>query len=514
MIRTIAALLSLLIVPNIFAQRLLTDTRNSTLTAQHIYSGSNKLCLKDPSDTDKACLNAPALGSATVSLTLPATAGTIPLDTVFVGDSGSGGVKGLVPAPATGDATKVLSGAGTWINAGSISGAVSSVSNSDSSLTISPTTGAVVASLNVGHANTWTGQQTFNTSAPVFGTMTSGSVLFAGTSGVLSQANSTFFWANADGSLKIGTNSTTQNTYPLHALKNTNGDAGLFVENPNTGTSAATVLRLLSSSGTGLILYKWGSGYTGGGGDSQVAQGATLKNHDGPLGIVTQGASALYLGTTNTTRVTVAAGGDVNFGAVGSETFKWDAANSRLNLFNATSTAGNDIYAVKTVNGQVGMFLQNNSTGTAGYSIIGVSNSTPNSLYIVRTSTGYTTNGLIVADQSLLQNSSGSFLILQSANADTIFANAGNATSNETFRIKTTGVVVKGALAIPAGGTAATGLMFSSTANFGIFFGSGAPTLSAAKGSIYLRSDGSGTGDRIYVNSNGSTGWVAITTAS
>jgi hypothetical protein len=38
-------------------------------------------------------------------------------------------------------------------------GAVSSVSNSDSTLTVTPTTGAVVASLNLGHANTWTAAQ-------------------------------------------------------------------------------------------------------------------------------------------------------------------------------------------------------------------------------------------------------------------------------------------------------------------------------------------------------------------
>lgn len=37
---------------------------------------------------------------------------------------------------------------------------ISSVSNSDGTLTISPTTGAVVASLNLGNANTWTGLQT------------------------------------------------------------------------------------------------------------------------------------------------------------------------------------------------------------------------------------------------------------------------------------------------------------------------------------------------------------------
>lgn len=66
---------------------------------------------------------------------------------------------------------------------------------------------------------------------------------------------------------------------------------------------------------------------------------------------------------------------------------------------------------------------------------------------------------------------------------------------------------------VPAGGTTGMGYCFSSTANFGIFFGSGVPTLSAAKGSLYLRTDGSGTTDRAYINTNGSTGWTALTTA-
>ena len=68
--------------------------------------------------------------------------------------------------------------------------------------------------------------------------------------------------------------------------------------------------------------------------------------------------------------------------------------------------------------------------------------------------------------------------------------------------------------AIPAGGTAGAGFTLSSTANFGVFFGSGAPTLSAAKGSLYLRSDGSTTNDRMYVNTNGSTTWTAVTTVA
>jgi hypothetical protein len=48
----------------------------------------------------------------------------------------------------------------------------------------------------------------------------------------------------------------------------------------------------------------------------------------------------------------------------------------------------------------------------------------------------------------------------------------------------------------------------------GMYVGSGAPTIAAAKGSLYLRSDGSGTADRAYINTNGSTTWTALTTAA
>lgn len=70
---------------------------------------------------------------------------------------------------------------------------------------------------------------------------------------------------------------------------------------------------------------------------------------------------------------------------------------------------------------------------------------------------------------------------------------------------------VAGGTAIPAGGTAGVGQMFSSTANFGVFFGSGAPTLTAAQGSIYLRSDGAGA---VYANTTGSTTWSALSGGS
>lgn len=68
--------------------------------------------------------------------------------------------------------------------------------------------------------------------------------------------------------------------------------------------------------------------------------------------------------------------------------------------------------------------------------------------------------------------------------------------------------------AVPAGGTTGAGYKFSSVANLGVFFGSGAPTLSAAQGSLYLRTDGSSTSTRMYVNTNGATTWTAVTTAA
>lgn len=76
------------------------------------------------------------------------------------------------------------------------------------------------------------------------------------------------------------------------------------------------------------------------------------------------------------------------------------------------------------------------------------------------------------------------------------------------------GMGILNATAIPAGGSTSIGYRFSSTSNYGVFFGSGAPTLSAAKGSLYLRSDGSTTNDRMYVNTNGSTTWTAVITAA
>lgn len=117
---------------------------------------------------------------------------------------------------------------GACITAGG-GGAVSSVSNSDGTLSVSPTTGTVVAGLNLGHANTWLGLQTFTNASStlfsstyasstrgIFGTVTlgntkgvSGNCLHADINGVISGVGSDCGTSavntisNSDGSLTI-----------------------------------------------------------------------------------------------------------------------------------------------------------------------------------------------------------------------------------------------------------------------------------------------------------------------
>lgn len=70
--------------------------------------------------------------------------------------------------------------------------------------------------------------------------------------------------------------------------------------------------------------------------------------------------------------------------------------------------------------------------------------------------------------------------------------------------------------AIPTGGVASAGLMFGNATapSFGIFYGTGTPTLVAGTGSIYLRNDGATATSRMYVNTNGSTTWTAFNTVA
>lgn len=58
------------------------------------------------------------------------------------------------------------------------------------------------------------------------------------------------------------------------------------------------------------------------------------------------------------------------------------------------------------------------------------------------------------------------------------------------------------------------GIMLGGSDEPGVYFGEGEPAIEAAKGSLYLRTDGSSTSTRAYVNTDGGTAWTSLTAAS
>jgi hypothetical protein len=59
-----------------------------------------------------------------------------------------------------------------------------------------------------------------------------------------------------------------------------------------------------------------------------------------------------------------------------------------------------------------------------------------------------------------------------------------------------------------------TGNGVTAFSSINLTWGSGVPSSSQPKGSLYIRLDGSSSSDRMYINTNGSTGWTNLTTAA
>ncbi|HMV87919.1 MAG TPA: hypothetical protein PKA34_32820, partial [Blastocatellia bacterium] len=115
------------------------DLTTSTLSLGTASSQNGRLLLRNSSNANTTTIQ-PGAPSSSITFTLPAT---LPASA------------GCLEVSSTGVITQTGSACGSG------GGAVSSVSNANGTLTISPTTGAVVASLNLGNANTWTANQTF-----------------------------------------------------------------------------------------------------------------------------------------------------------------------------------------------------------------------------------------------------------------------------------------------------------------------------------------------------------------
>lgn len=62
--------------------------------------------------------------------------------------------------------------------------------------------------------------------------------------------------------------------------------------------------------------------------------------------------------------------------------------------------------------------------------------------------------------------------------------------------------------------TTAKDVLFFGNSNFSVSVGHGAPSHQETKGSLYLRTDGSSSSTRLYINTTGGTVWTSVTTAA
>lgn len=195
--------------------------------------------------------------------------GVLPLSNGGTGNNLTASNGGVVYSDASG--MQILAGTGTAglclisdVNSapqwGSCSGAaaVSSVANSDSTLTISPTTGAVVASLNLGNANTWTAAQSFPASGVLIkgsstGYTTLASLNSTGSANTISFPNVTDTVATlgtADQTLSGGANVTSQSLSTGSFTVNCGSRPLQYI----TGSTSSWTITAPSNDGSCIIL--------------------------------------------------------------------------------------------------------------------------------------------------------------------------------------------------------------------------------------------------------------------
>lgn len=208
--------------------------------------------------------------------------------------------------------------------------------------------------------------------------------------------------------------------------------------------------------------------------------------------------------TLSGTAATLAVGGTLT--VTGASTFTgavaFNGGTSSTGALTVTSTSANALAV--GANGTTNPVLKidaNTASVATGVSVVGAA--AAGGVAVAAISSG--------TDESLTLNAkgSGTVTINGTATGNIVLGRAATGVS-----LSTTGSLTSvSAGALTSGGNTVPALLFSGTASFGVYFGADAPTISAAKGSLYLASNGTSTSTRLYVN-NGTTNWIAITTAS
>ncbi|HEY4514246.1 MAG TPA: hypothetical protein VJH69_02880, partial [Candidatus Paceibacterota bacterium] len=259
------------------------------------------------------------------------------------------------------------------------SGAVTSVSNADGTLTISPTTGAVVASLNLANANSWTALQQFSrASTTLFSSY--GPAYFGAT------ATSSF---DAAGALTLST-----------ALATSSGGTGIssYSVGDILAVNGSGILARLGIGGTGQVI-KVAGGVPTWGADSTESGGASLfaTTSDSLVIYPSTVSSVLVLGASATTTT-----GNI-FEVLGNSLFRGSVTaytSVSAPFFTATSTTAKSTFpyassTALTVSG-TGYF------GTASTTNLTVSALTANRVPYITTAGAFTDSANLTFDGTTL----------------------------------------------------------------------------------------------------------------
>lgn len=264
----------------------------------------------------------------------------------------------------------------------------------------------------------------------------------------------------------------TENPTPVIAKRNPTTSDFAFPTTiwTNTATNAIYILASVSNNQANWVLLEVGGG---------AGVFGSLTVTPGPISLT--GTTTINTAEAAVTTIGTGGTGAVNIGNATGNT----AVTGTLTATGNISSSGGSVSSFSTVNAGTGITsTTGNITATAG----GVfANTVVNAGTTVTAGTGITaTTGNIVATAGQV--------------------NAGTTITAGTGITSTAGNIR----------TAAVGAGFVFSNNVAIVSGTGSPAgaVAAPQGSLYLRTDGSSTSTRAYINTDGVTAWTAITTAT
>lgn len=322
----------------------------------------------------------------------------------------------------------------TALNYTEVSGggaAVTSVSNSDSTLTISPTAGAVVASLNLAHANTWSALQNFgNATSTLFSSTYASSTNYFGANLALCTGTNALTWSAGF----FGCAAQPQGTVTAIGVTTNQGVSGSSSGGaaPNLTLTLGALTGVTSLNGL-IVTQNTGVVTTG------TWNGTTIAVANGGTNSTSLGADVILYNNHANTQVLGVATSSL-FGNIGSPGQVLMVSNGSI-VFAATSTSGGG----GTPGGANGQFQFDNA-GSFG----GATNSTFSNLG-GWASFGTTTLALISSPAQLIVGTSTKPQLLETdnSNSDADFFNrvmpggwAFGTTSSVTFSTSTMDILV------------------------------------------------------------------------